>query len=34
MLFWNAHEMKPRGIGGLFFDYCKETKNEMEDLTL
>lgn len=23
--FWNAHRHEARGIGGLFFDYCKET---------
>lgn len=23
--FWNAHRNEARGIGGLFFDYCKET---------
>ena len=23
--FWNAHRNESRGIGGLFFDYCKET---------
>lgn len=30
--FWNAHRNEARGIGGLFFDYCKasETMN-MED---
>ncbi|WP_456868132.1 oxygen-dependent coproporphyrinogen oxidase [Galbibacter sp. BG1] len=30
--FWNAHRNEARGIGGLFFDYCKasEEKN-MED---
>ncbi len=26
--FWNAHRDEARGIGGLFFDYCKAT-NEM-----
>ncbi|WP_293875772.1 oxygen-dependent coproporphyrinogen oxidase [Flavobacterium sp.] len=26
--FWNTHRNEARGIGGLFFDYCKET-NEM-----
>lgn len=26
--FWNAHRKEARGIGGLFFDYLKET-NEM-----
>ncbi|MFH6602947.1 oxygen-dependent coproporphyrinogen oxidase [Maribacter algicola] len=24
--FWNAHRDEARGIGGLFFDYCKETE--------
>ena len=28
--FWNAHRNEARGIGGLFFDYCKET----EDMTM
>ena len=23
--FWNTHRNEARGIGGLFFDYCKET---------
>lgn len=23
--FWNAHRNEARGIGGLFFDYCKST---------
>ncbi len=23
--FWNEHRNEARGIGGLFFDYCKET---------
>lgn len=26
--FWNSHRNEARGIGGLFFDYCKAT-NEM-----
>ena len=26
--FWNAHRNEARGVGGLFFDYCKAT-NEM-----
>lgn len=30
--FWNAHRNEARGIGGLFFDYCKATeKTNMED---
>lgn len=30
--FWNAHRNEARGIGGLFFDYCKEsTEMTMED---
>lgn len=30
--FWNAHRNEARGIGGLFFDYCKETKEmKIED---
>lgn len=28
--FWNAHRNEARGIGGLFFDYCKAS----EDFTL
>lgn len=24
--FWNSHRNEARGIGGLFFDYCKPTK--------
>jgi coproporphyrinogen III oxidase len=28
--FWNAHRNEARGIGGLFFDYCKET----DDMTM
>lgn len=27
--FWNTHRNEARGIGGLFFDYCKAT-NEMQ----
>lgn len=23
--FWNAHRQEARGVGGLFFDYCKAT---------
>ncbi|OCB75422.1 oxygen-dependent coproporphyrinogen oxidase [Flavobacterium crassostreae] len=30
--FWNAHRHEARGIGGLFFDYCKESETmQMED---
>ena len=30
--FWNAHRNEARGIGGLFFDYCKQTDAmKMED---
>lgn len=30
--FWNAHRNEGRGIGGLFFDYCKATEDmNMED---
>ncbi|AWG20917.1 coproporphyrinogen III oxidase [Flavobacterium faecale] len=30
--FWNAHRHEARGIGGLFFDYCKATDDmKMED---
>lgn len=30
--FWNAHRNEARGIGGLFFDYCKATETmKMED---
>lgn len=25
--FWNGHRNEARGIGGLFFDYCKATEN-------
>ena len=25
--FWNAHRDEARGIGGLFFDHCKETED-------
>jgi coproporphyrinogen III oxidase len=25
--FWNAHRNEARGIGGLFFDYCKESED-------
>lgn len=27
--FWNAHRNEARGLGGLFFDYCKKT-DEMD----
>lgn len=26
--FWNAHRHEARGIGGLFFDYCKANENQ------
>lgn len=30
--FWNAHRNEARGVGGLFFDYCKATDNmSMQD---
>ena len=30
--FWNAHRNEARGIGGLFFDHCRETESfGMED---
>ncbi|MEZ0128455.1 oxygen-dependent coproporphyrinogen oxidase [Flavobacterium sp. LBUM151] len=30
--FWNAHRNEARGIGGLFFDYCKANESmSMED---
>lgn len=30
--FWNAHRNEARGVGGLFFDYCKATDEmTMED---
>ena len=30
--FWNAHRNEARGLGGLFFDYCKESEEmSMED---
>ena len=30
--FWNAHRNEARGIGGLFFDYCKATEEmHMQD---
>ncbi len=30
--FWNTHRNEARGVGGLFFDYCKNTDTmQMED---
>lgn len=30
--FWNTHRNEARGIGGLFYDYCKKTQQmDMED---
>ena len=30
--FWNAHRNEARGVGGLFFDYCKATEQmSMQD---
>ena len=30
--FWNGHRNEARGVGGLFFDYCKATEEKtMED---
>jgi coproporphyrinogen III oxidase len=29
--FWNTHRNEARGIGGLFFDYCKETETMSMD---
>ncbi|MBU2997598.1 oxygen-dependent coproporphyrinogen oxidase [Cellulophaga baltica] len=30
--FWNAHRNEARGLGGLFFDYCKATEEmQMQD---
>ena len=29
--FWNAHRNEARGIGGLFFDYCKATETMTMD---
>lgn len=26
--FWNAHRQEARGVGGLFFDYCKATSDK------
>ncbi len=28
--FWNAHRNEARGIGGLFFDYCKATHDSSD----
>ena len=28
--FWNAHRNEARGIGGLFFDYCKATEDSSD----
>jgi coproporphyrinogen III oxidase len=28
--FWNAHRNEARGIGGLFFDYCKATPDSSD----
>jgi coproporphyrinogen III oxidase len=28
--FWNAHRNEARGIGGLFFDYCKATSDSSD----
>jgi len=28
--FWNAHRHEARGIGGLFFDYCKATEHSSD----
>jgi coproporphyrinogen III oxidase len=28
--FWNAHRNEARGIGGLFFDYCKATDDSSD----
>ena len=27
--FWNTHRDEARGVGGLFFDYCKATKETL-----
>lgn len=27
LYFWNSHRGEARGVGGLFFDYCKATKD-------
>ncbi len=29
--FWNAHRNEARGIGGLFFDYCKSSETMSKD---
>ncbi len=29
--FWNAHREEARGVGGLFFDYCKASENRKMD---
>jgi coproporphyrinogen III oxidase len=29
--FWNAHRNEARGLGGLFFDYCKASEDFMLD---
>lgn len=29
--FWNAHRHEARGIGGLFFDYCRADQNRTMD---
>lgn len=30
--FWNTHRQEARGVGGLFFDYCKASENRsMQD---
>lgn len=29
--FWNAHRNEARGIGGLFFDYCRESEHRTMD---
>ncbi len=30
--FWNSHREEARGVGGLFFDYCKDTETmQIED---
>ena len=33
--FWNTHRNEARGIGGLFFDYCRgKSKDEMNNLLM